>query len=60
MYLTLTVLGPCYVPSTFCSCSQWGLLSNSHVWASHYGGFSCCRVWTLCARASEVVMHRLR
>ena len=25
----------------FCSCGEWGLLSNCGAWASHCGGFSC-------------------
>ena len=29
----------------FSSCGKWGLLSNFGVWASHCGGFSCCRGW---------------
>ena len=28
-------------------------------WASHCGGFSCCRAQDLCARASVAVAHRL-
>ena len=31
----------------FSSCSNWGLLSSWAVWASHCGGFSCCRAWAL-------------
>ena len=29
-------------------------------WASHCGGFSCCRAWGLGPRASVVVAHRLQ
>ena len=28
------------------------------VWASHCGGFLCCRTWALCAWASVLVVHR--
>ena len=27
-------------------------------WASHCGGFSCCRAWALGMQASVVVAHR--
>ena len=26
----------------FCTCGEQGLLSSCVVWASRYGGFSCC------------------
>ena len=29
-------------------------------WASHCGGFSCCRAWALGTQASVVVAHGLR
>ena len=31
----------------FSSCGQWGPLSGCGVWASHCGGFFCCRAWAL-------------
>ena len=37
----------------FFSCGEWGLLSS--MWASHCGGFSCCRAWALGTWASVVV-----
>ena len=36
----------------FSSCSEQRLLSSCRVWASHCGGFSCCRTWLLDMRAS--------
>ena len=32
---------------SFSSFGEWGLLSSWGVWASHSGGFSCCRIWVL-------------
>ena len=39
--------GECYIAAheLFSSCSRWGLLDG--VWASHRGGFSCCRAQAL-------------
>ena len=48
------MLGLCCCMWGFSSCSEWGLLSNCCVWASHCGDFSCCEVW-----ASAVAVHRL-
>ena len=38
----------------FSSCRQWGLLSSCGVWASHCGGFSCCRVQVLGCVAQQL------
>ena len=48
----------------FPSCVEWGLLSSCEVWASHYGGFSCCKAQTLMftdcrSRGSPGLEHRL-
>ena len=48
----------------FSSCGEWGLLFVAvrglrGAWASHCGGFSCCRAWALGARASVVVARGL-
>ena len=32
---------------SFSSFGEWGLQSSWGAWASHSGGFSCCRVWVL-------------
>ena len=41
----------CAVSSLLCvfssSCGEWGLLCSCGGWASHYNGFSYCRVWVL-------------
>ena len=29
------------------SCDEWGLLFGRGAWASHCGGFFCCRAWAL-------------
>ena len=39
------------------SCREQGLLSSCSAWASHCGGFSCCRAQALGARASVVSTH---
>ena len=31
----------------FSSCREWRLRSSGHGWASHCGGFSCCRAQAL-------------
>ena len=36
------------------SCGEQGLLSSCSAWASHCGGFSCCRAQAAGARASVV------
>ena len=51
--------GSSWLCQDFCSCSKQGLLSSCHVWASHCGGFSCCRAQALGCTASAVVVHRL-
>ena len=40
--------------------SEWGLLSSCGVWASHFGGSSCCRAWAVGAQASVVAARGLR
>ena len=44
----------------FSSCSKEGLISSCGVWASHSGGFSCCRAWTLglSSCSSQALEHR--
>ena len=39
-------------------CFAWAF-SSCGAWASHCGGFSCCRAWALGARASVVVARGL-
>ena len=39
-------------------CCAWAF-SSCGKWASHCGGFSCCRAWTPGALASAAVAHRL-
>ena len=46
LFLFLAALG-------LCCCAQAILRCGS--WASHCGGFSCCRAWALGAQASVVV-----
>ena len=36
-----------------------GVWSGFGVQVSHWGGFPCCRAWTVGVQASEVVAHRL-
>ena len=42
----------------FSSWSEQGLLSSRGAWASHCGGFSCCRIQVLGTPASLVVAHK--
>ena len=59
--LFLAVLGLCCCAIFFfSSCGEQGLLSSCGVWASHWGGFSCCRARALGARASVAVVRGLR
>ena len=46
--------------SAFSPHSEWGLLSSCGVWASHFGGLSCCRAWAIGAQASVVATRGLR
>ena len=51
----------CYTQASF-SCEEWDLLSSCGAWASHCGGFSCCRAWTLGHTgfsSSQDLEHRL-
>ena len=43
----LAVLGFRCCLWAFSTCSNHGLLSSCGVWASHWGGFSCCRTQAL-------------
>ena len=49
--------GSSLLPQVFSICSKWGLLSSYSAWASHCGGFSCCRAQTPGARDSGVAAH---
>ena len=42
------------------SSGEQGLLVSCDAWASHSGGFSCCRVWALGSWASIVVVPGFR
>ena len=53
-YLFLAALGLCCCAwAFFSSCGDWWLLSVCGAWASHYSGFSCCRMWALVLRLSS-------
>ena len=56
----LAVLGRCCSTWAFPSCGErgWATL-HCGAWASHCGGFSCCKAWSLGMRASVVVAHGL-
>ena len=43
----LTALGLNCSMWAFSSCHEWGLLYSCSAWASHCGGFFCCRAQTL-------------
>ena len=51
--------GSLLLQGLFSSCGKQGLLPSCSVWASHYSGFSCCRVQSLGQRASVVVVREL-
>ena len=51
------VLGLCCCKQTFFTCNKWRLFSSCRVWASHCGGFSCCRLQALECLGSVVVAH---
>jgi len=46
-YFLLAALGLCCCVLAYSSCAQQGLLCSCGVWASHCGGFSCCRARAL-------------
>ena len=49
--------GACCCMQIFCCCSEWGLLSNCDVRASHWSGFSYCGAWALgCMGFSSCLM----
>ena len=62
MYLFILFLAPlglhCHARA-LASCCERGLLSSCGAWASHCGGFSCCRASALGHTGSVVVAHRL-
>ena len=47
IYLFLAVLGLRCCVQAFSSCSEQGLLCSCSAWASHCGGFCCCRAEAL-------------
>ena len=63
-FLKILILGSavrslCCCAWPFSSWGEWELLSGWDEWASHCGGFSCCREWSLEGWASVVVAHGL-
>ena len=58
-YLFLAALGLCCCAQAFSSCGERGATLGCGAWASHYGGFSCCRARALGAQASVVVARGL-
>ena len=57
--LFLAVLSLCCCTWAFSSCDGLGLLSCCNAWASHSGGFSCCRKQVLGHVGSLAVAHGL-
>ena len=58
-YLFLTALGLCCCVCAFSSWGEQGLLSNCSAQASHCGGFSCCKAWTLgCPKACGIFLEQ--
>ena len=55
----LAALGLCCCVQAFSSCGRVGATLCCCAWASHCGGFSCCGVWAVGARASVVAARRL-
>ena len=55
----LAVSGLCCCAQAFSSCSKCGATLHHGARASHCGGFSCCRAWTLGAWASVVAARGL-
>jgi len=43
----MAVLGLCCCTWAFSVCGKHGLVSSCWMWASHCGGFFCCRAWAL-------------
>ena len=64
IYLLLAALGLCCCMWAFSSCvlqlRRAGATLRCAVRASHCHGFSCCGAWSIGARASVVVAHRLQ
>ena len=59
IYIFFAALGLHCCMQTFSSRGEPGLLSSYGVWASHCGGFYCCKAQALGVWASVVVAHRL-
>ena len=55
----MAVLGLCCCTPAFSSCGKCGATLRCGAWASHCGGFSCCRARALGAWASVVLAHGL-
>ena len=56
MYLFIfDIAGSLLLLWLFSSCDEWVLLSGYSAWASHCGGFSCCRAQALGCPSSVVV-----
>ena len=53
-----TALGHHWCAHAFSSRSKWKLLSGCGAWASHCGGFLCCRAWALRTGVSSCVALR--
>ena len=51
--------GPSLLHGFFSNCGKQGLLPRWGAWASHCGGFSCCRVWAPGPQTSAVAAHGL-
>ena len=59
IYLFLAALGLHCCAWAFSICGERGGALCCTAWASHCGGFSCCRARALGTRASVVVVHGL-
>ena len=55
----LAALGLCHCASGFLQLRRTGATLRCSAWASHCGGFSCCKTRALGTRASVVVAHGL-
>ena len=52
-FLFLGCAGSSLLRGLSCNCCEQGLLSRCSAWATHWGGFSCCRAWALEHRLSN-------
>ena len=59
LFLFLALLGLHCCMWAFSSFHKSGLLSSCDAWASHWGGFSCCRAQALGAWASVIAARGL-